>query len=209
MKIPEHLRKSVEKRLLDGCVPEPNTGCWLWTKSIKHFGYGAIGIGGGWVEFTHRASYIIFKGEIPDGIIVRHKCDTPSCINPEHLILGTIKDNSQDMVDRRRHKYHKINICKNGHEFNSDNTEYAFNRKMGKKQRVCKTCKEKAREKWRSKQPKKPPYKKPLKDFCKYGHKMAGENIILRKSGIRLCSLCQKRRTEEKKIKRKLGILKT
>lgn len=53
---------------------------------------------------THRASWTIRNGSIPVGRVVRHKCDTPSCCNPDHLVIGTLADNSRDCVVRGRHK---------------------------------------------------------------------------------------------------------
>ena len=53
---------------------------------------------------VHRFIYMQMFGEIPKGLIIRHKCDNPPCINPEHLLLGTHKDNMQDKMDRGRHK---------------------------------------------------------------------------------------------------------
>lgn len=200
---------SLRKRILDNCVPEPNTGCWLWEKSEKHLGYGAIGIGKIKVEFTHRASYLCFVGDIPRGLVVRHKCDTPQCCNPEHLILGTVKDNSNDMVERRRHYSHKNNKCKHGHEYTLENTMFAYNSRMGRDQKVCRSCVKTRRDKYNSKKEKKPPYKKPFKEYCKYGHKYEGANIKILSGGRRVCVECDKRRTYEKKIKRQLGLLKT
>ena len=74
--------------------------CWLWIAS-KCNGYGHFGINGK-VYRSHRLSYEHYKGKIPDGLVVRHKCDNPACVNPEHLEVGTQKDNVQDCITRGR-----------------------------------------------------------------------------------------------------------
>lgn len=85
--------------------PEPNTGCWLWIKKGDKDGYGSF-----WVnDFkksiqAHRASYMIFKGIIPKGLLVCHSCDVTACVNPDHLFLGTAKDNVHDMYKKGRNR---------------------------------------------------------------------------------------------------------
>lgn len=71
-------------------------GCWLWTGGSKNQkGYGQIGLGGKGAKhvLVHRLSYTMHKGEIPDGMLVMHSCDNPSCVNPEHLSVGTQSQN--------------------------------------------------------------------------------------------------------------------
>lgn len=94
--------RDLETRFHDSYIPEPNSGCWLWIKSIrKESGYGSIGDGGR-VFPAHRISYELHRGEIEEGLLVCHKCDVRSCVNPDHLFLGTQQDNMDDMREKHR-----------------------------------------------------------------------------------------------------------
>lgn len=87
-------------------------GCWFWTASTDTNGYGQFGVKGKAV-LVHRFSYTLHKGKIPKGkgyhkMCVLHKCDTPNCVNPDHLILGTQQDNIRDR-DLKGRLFCKIN----------------------------------------------------------------------------------------------------
>lgn len=82
------------------------TGCWLWQAGVDGCGYGQLRVNGP-KEKAHRAAYRIFKGDIPPGMCVCHTCDTPACCNPDHLFLGTAKDNAVDRASKGRGGYLK------------------------------------------------------------------------------------------------------
>lgn len=105
---------SIKERLLSKVMFEPNTGCWLWTGSVcLSGGYGQMSANG-YPARAHRLSYELHKGIIPKGILVCHSCDTPSCINPDHLFLGTHLDNTKDMIRKGRNKYKPCIGSENG-----------------------------------------------------------------------------------------------
>lgn len=84
---------------------EKSPGCWTWTGgSMTKKGYGQIGLGGRGAKFilAHRLSYQIHCGEIPEGMVVMHLCDNPSCVNPEHLKTGTQSENIKHAVHSGR-----------------------------------------------------------------------------------------------------------
>ena len=82
-------------------IPEPNSGCQLWFGTTNARGYGLVW-SNGCQRLAHRMSFQVHKGAIPTGMFVLHKCDTPACVNPEHLFLGTHKDNMDDMRAKGR-----------------------------------------------------------------------------------------------------------
>ena len=88
--------------------------CWNWIGYCNADGYGRFKINNKMI-YTHRFSWEIHFGKIPDGMCVLHRCDIPSCVNPNHLFLGVRKDNSDDMVTKNRQAkgesqgHHKLN----------------------------------------------------------------------------------------------------
>lgn len=82
--------------------------CWLWTASTRGGGYGSFKLHSRTV-LAHRVSYILFNGDLSINDVVRHSCDTPSCVNPSHLLLGSCADNVADRVARGRSAVGQLN----------------------------------------------------------------------------------------------------
>lgn len=74
--------------------------CWLWIAG-QRFGYGGFWLEGK-TRLAHRVSWVLHNGVIPEGMCVLHTCDTPLCVNPRHLFLGTYADNTKDCIEKGR-----------------------------------------------------------------------------------------------------------
>lgn len=108
-------------------------GCIEWTGSIDMKGYGVIYFEG--IKYkAHRFFYQMAFGKIKNGLFVCHKCDVRNCVNPEHLFLGTARDNCLDAVAKGRWANQKKTHCKYGHEFSETNTLHSGGA------RNCRTC---------------------------------------------------------------------
>ena len=144
-------------RILRDSVPEPMSGCWLWTGAMAGPGYGHLRFEGEpW--YAHRLSWCAFKGPIPAGFWILHRCDVPSCVNPDHLFVGTAKDNAQDREWKGRGvlKVKQIDrpaapprvwpdwqfgvCCRRGHPWTPETT-YWHLRQWGERTRGCLICK--------------------------------------------------------------------
>jgi hypothetical protein len=113
-----------------------SSGCWEWLGSKQSKGYGvcdprffglphlanARKVNGQYTALAHRVFYAFHVGPIPEGLVVRHICDNPPCVNPAHLEIGTVADNQKDMAERGRSKAgRRQEFCGKGHAMSGVN----------------------------------------------------------------------------------------
>lgn len=111
---PKRLGMSMADRIDRLSVPVTESGCWLWIGATVPSGYGKITIqtgGRGATHYAHRVSWACHSGQaIPAGMYVCHKCDTPLCVNPSHLFVGTASENGADALAKGRRTLPKSKI---------------------------------------------------------------------------------------------------
>ena len=121
--------------------------CWLWTGAMTTGGYGSFSFNGK-PRKAHRWSYEFHKSPIPKGLFVCHACDVPACVNPNHLWVGTARDNAVDMVRKNRQGPSRTH-CRRGHKYKEVGcyirTKPTGGRQAGTLWRTCKKCETDAR----------------------------------------------------------------
>lgn len=182
--------ENIKNRLLSKIIIDDETGCWNWLAGKDKNGYGKIVINKRHL-MVHRASYYYFVGPFEQDKLICHKCDNPSCINPDHLFIGTWLSNMQDKVNKGRLRNQNMDKthCKRGHEFTEENTKI-----KSKGRRTCVIC---YKERYTSRNKRVLPLEEiqNIKNdgagkYCKRGHEFTFENTWVSKNGSRSCRTC-------------------
>lgn len=137
-------------------------GCWEWTAHLFDAGYGGFAVTHSKKVGAHRFSYALHYGEIPAGLSVLHKCDNRSCVNPQHLFLGTQGDNVRDCVAKGRNRYGNTQHfaaaarrakthCRNGHPLDRV-TVLKSGPSIGLTWRFCSICAHAAKMRYKRRQ---------------------------------------------------------
>jgi len=127
---------TTQKRFEDKIERITESGCWVWMAYVDKDGYGIFRFNGK-MQRAHRVSYALHIKQPPEDLLVCHSCDNPSCVNPNHLFLGTDQDNVVDRDKKGRHKNQNTDKthCIKGHSLNGENL-YTY--PSGK--RECRQC---------------------------------------------------------------------
>lgn len=180
---PDLLPERIAKKIM----PEPTSGCWLWTGSTTTKGYGVLyyrGPGNKYGRRAHAVVYEFFHGPIPEGLELDHLCRNKSCVSPWHLEAVTHWENCERAKEARnagiRAVAATITHCPHGHEYTDANTVRAPVTGW----RVCKTCRD-ARNAARPRTP------RVAKTHCPHGHPYEGSNVYYDERGRQRCRTCK------------------
>lgn len=169
-------------------------GCWEWGAATREGGYGVIQLGRG--RGTKGAHIVAYELEVgpTEGRWVLHRCDNPPCVRPDHLFLGDVNANNQDMIEKGRAWYQAKDACHNGHPYTEENT---YIDTAGRKR--CRVCRRATRRVVRSPEEQQEMRRRmgtPRRErtHCPQGHPYSAENTRINSRGSRVCRTCERAR---------------
>lgn len=194
------------ERFASHVSPEPNSGCWLWTGSCDRKGYGQIRVAPRVLKYATHVSLALVGREVPKGMAACHRCDNPNCVNPDHLFIGTQRDNIQDAKAKGRMnldgleagRVSRADPLKKHHAkrlYDSGVVGIELARLVG----VSATVAQKWMIEWGHKA-----VDQKTKTHCRQGHPYSGGNLYISPRGDRQCRICMratKKRSEAKHAK--------
>lgn len=184
-------RRPVEERFWEKV--RKTDGCWEWTGG-RTLGYGAFTIDR--QVGTKRAHILSYEWNVgpTEGRWVLHRCDNPPCVRPDHLFLGDVRDNNQDMINKGRGWFQNKTACHNGHPYTEENTYIDTDGR--KRCRVCRRARRKVRRSPEEHQEMRLRMGTPRRErtHCPQGHPYDAENTYVTSRGSRSCRTCQRER---------------
>lgn len=126
--------------------------CWEWTgTTLKRQGYGRLQVDGRSFQ-AHRYSWMLHNGPIPEGLLVCHHCDNKACVRPDHLFIGTTKDNALDASRKGLLDGHPKpkTVCPHGHSLTADNVLIRRTPRRRRPYQVCRACHYEIRRRYRA-----------------------------------------------------------
>lgn len=158
--------------------------CWWWHGYTDKDGYGIITHyvdAKKWTRKAHRIAYLLAHGQIDPGLTIDHLCRNRRCVNPAHLELVSMKENTFRGVGPASINVKKTS-CMRGHPLSGENLY--LDPRDG--HRACKACRDSRKPAWRRNAT------KPHKDTCKHGHPWTEQSTYTARTGVRFCRLCKK-----------------